>query len=309
MLMADSSPGSFGRTWVERGVVRLRDMWNEPTGNWYSDVEMEERLKPSRFIRDRRLQVLDALPEEWRLILSPWQVNPPGTWYSMQTRDTEPLFLKQVTMPPDGEPRFQQWKQEGMEEKLVVCEGEEFIKFPRGAMKEIRVKEVVDEEGNWKVRLWNQGTPISSLRVDPNQWGWRGRGAKGEMVLLDGFSLQLAYEVQTPDRSPLMAATERWRRVYSEDIEGISKALQRCWEQLAEAPYPKAAALLWVTSLLATPSAVSLLSRGLKIETQCKRCLWAFESTMHIWWDCPALRRIWEWWARQWKEWTGETLV
>ncbi|GBG83414.1 hypothetical protein CBR_g37128 [Chara braunii] len=148
MLMADRAPGSFGRSWVERGVVRLRDMWDDITGTWCSDAVLQEMLKPSKFVRARKQQAIDALPAEWLGILSPLQDNPPGTWYSMQAQDSEQLFLKMVVAPTEGGVKFQQWRHEGRDGNLEVCEdGEELIRFPRGAVKEIRVREVVEREG------------------------------------------------------------------------------------------------------------------------------------------------------------------
>ncbi|GBG66192.1 hypothetical protein CBR_g57071 [Chara braunii] len=49
-----------------------------------------------------------------------------------------------------------------------------------------------------------------------------------------------------------------------------------------------------------------LLSRGMGVELICNRCNWPFESTRHLWWECPTSKRIWGWWKQQWEEMGGE---
>ncbi|GBG83215.1 hypothetical protein CBR_g36829 [Chara braunii] len=263
MLMATSSPGSFGKAWVERGVTRLRDLWNTLTGSWLCEEELEEKLRPTRYIKERKRQVLEAIPEEWHYILDPAQVDPVGTWYETVPDEGGRLFLKSVEISEEDGRKFQQWRAQGLEGVLVHHEEEEtLIKIPRGQIHEIRVRESVDEEGTWKVVLWNHGQSIVDLRADPDQWGWRGRGLKGDTLMLDGFSLKLAYELQKPPKTPLLTATERWQRVYPEETERIHEVLPRCWEQLAIAPNTRAATLLWLESLLATPSAPLCSSDG-----------------------------------------------
>ncbi|GBG63559.1 hypothetical protein CBR_g38626 [Chara braunii] len=78
--------------WVEHGVVRLRDMWNEVTGRWKTSEEMEKKLKPCKYMRQRRDQILDATPEDWLNILSPAKPDPPGTWSFQALANTIQLF-------------------------------------------------------------------------------------------------------------------------------------------------------------------------------------------------------------------------
>ncbi|GBG92669.1 hypothetical protein CBR_g56634 [Chara braunii] len=49
-----------------------------------------------------------------------------------------------------------------------------------------------------------------------------------------------------------------------------------------------------------------LQSRGMGVELICNCCNWPFESTRHLWWECPASKRIRGWWKQQWEEMGGE---
>ncbi|GBG59845.1 hypothetical protein CBR_g66648 [Chara braunii] len=42
LLLADSSPGSFGKAWIRRGVTRIADLWSELLGTWkpFSQVHL-----------------------------------------------------------------------------------------------------------------------------------------------------------------------------------------------------------------------------------------------------------------------------
>ncbi|GBG86684.1 hypothetical protein CBR_g41747 [Chara braunii] len=108
MLMADAKPGSFGRRWMEKGVVRLRDLWDEWRNNWIYTEELEGKLKLGKYSRQRMLQVLEAVPDEWKRIFSPEFVNLPGTWYEMAAQDegSERSFLKTVELSGAGAKDF-----------------------------------------------------------------------------------------------------------------------------------------------------------------------------------------------------------
>ncbi|GBG61495.1 hypothetical protein CBR_g21838 [Chara braunii] len=268
MLMANSEPGSFGKAWVKRGVVRLRDLWNEFTGDWRSGEEMVGILRPGRYIRQRRQLVLDSIPKAWLQILSPAKPNPVGTWYEVE-KERDPLapqlreFVKLEEISEEGRRKFQRWQAQNGETNLSLCKEEEHCSLPGGPLVEIRVRETVSEEGDWKVKLWNVGAPLAVLKADPDQWAWRSRESRGEHVRLDEYTLELGYKVQEPHRTPLMTATQRWTRVLPDDSEKISNALQRCSQQLVESPFPRAATILWLASLLATPSTVEAKGRVL----------------------------------------------
>ncbi|GBG85749.1 hypothetical protein CBR_g40478 [Chara braunii] len=289
-LKANGDSGSFGRAWMERGVVRIRNMWDKFSGCWLNEEVLRGKLFPCKFTKLRKTQILEAIPEEWLLVFSPSYPDPTGTWY-------EQLAAEEAEA---GAPRRFL--------KIVEQSEDKFTIVPIGRLEQVRVRERVEDDGEWRVWIWKAGKPIKQLKADPNQWVWRSRGPHGEHVRLDEFTLNLAQEVLAPLRTPLMTASERWSRILSVDSPRISHALSSCWKQISDAPNPRAAALLWLESLLATPSAVSLNSREILVELQCKRCSWSFESTPHIWWDCPASRRIWDWWAKQWGVWTDHVM-
>ncbi|GBG74737.1 hypothetical protein CBR_g19143 [Chara braunii] len=150
MLMANSTPGSFGKTWIKRGVVRLRDLWNEFTGDWRTSEELESILRPGRNIRQRRSVVLESIPDEWKQILSPAVPNPVGTWYEVK-KEQDPEgpqlrdFVKLVELSEEGGRKFQQWQSEGAGVKPRLCEEEEHCSRPEGTLVEIRVRET----GGW----------------------------------------------------------------------------------------------------------------------------------------------------------------
>ncbi|GBG85933.1 hypothetical protein CBR_g40746 [Chara braunii] len=306
-FMADTATKSFGRSWISKGVVRVRDLWNTVEGRWYSESEMKTTLKNCKGMGDKCQAIISALPLDWVRLLSPEGVNPPGTWYRVQNSTGETSYLKLLELPVNGGRTFQQWKHQQDSASSLQLEEDSKVRVtvPGGPISEVRVIEKVDERGNWTVELWEGGTPISQLRADPKQWAWRGRGVQGNNLSLGEYTLNVGYEVQGKGQTPLMIAIGRWRQLNVAEEEKVGAALKRCWAQLENAPIPRAAAILWLASLLATTSAVWLLSRGLNIDPQCKRCLWSFESTMHIWWDCPASARIWSWWAEHWETISG----
>ncbi|GBG62169.1 hypothetical protein CBR_g29368 [Chara braunii] len=83
----------------------------------------------------------------------------------------------------------------------------------------------------------------------------------------------------------------------------------RLWETLKSLPNGKQVSILWLLSLLVAPSAVWLVSRGMEVDLRCRRCNWPFESTRHLWWECPASKRIWKWWEYHWRTIGGQGVV
>ncbi|GBG82074.1 hypothetical protein CBR_g34354 [Chara braunii] len=197
--MADTSHGSFGRSWVEKGVVRLRDLWLEIEGRWISGRELRSELPGCWGVEDKLQAILNALPEEWSWLLSPEGVNPPGTWYEVQKTAEARRFLKLVELRPEGGRVFQSWRLQINTEDMRLEKEEESSQLsqgttPVGPLTEIRVREVCSDNGEWKVVLWNEGTPVAQLTADPKQWAWRGRGKQGTDLSFADYDLKVGEE-------------------------------------------------------------------------------------------------------------------
>ncbi|GBG84325.1 hypothetical protein CBR_g38296 [Chara braunii] len=71
--------GSFGRSWVERGVLQIEDLWDEPQKGWRSTSDLRRNLGRLWHIETRRDELIQAIPEEWKQHLGDSPST--GRWY------------------------------------------------------------------------------------------------------------------------------------------------------------------------------------------------------------------------------------
>ncbi|GBG79034.1 hypothetical protein CBR_g28748 [Chara braunii] len=99
-LAADRKPGSFGRTWIEKGVVRIRDIWDEFRNDWRVAEELD--MGNLKRVEEKLAEIIEAIPASWKDLLDPGSLDPPGTWYTdKMTRDAT-HFWKLVCYKEEG---------------------------------------------------------------------------------------------------------------------------------------------------------------------------------------------------------------
>ncbi|GBG85514.1 hypothetical protein CBR_g40153 [Chara braunii] len=298
---ADALAGSFGLAWIRKGIVTIGDLWNHLLGSWRRLEDVQEILIPLRNIEPHLQQILEAIPIEWRELLGPEGIDPVGTWYCANGEDADEVW-EMLEILPSGFRRVRRWKCQRTSNELVAS-NEEIIKTwsnpPQARI--VGKGGTVEERKKW---TWVGHSPLRKLCIDPAAWSWATEDVKQPQLPLSDYSVAKGYNMRLKTgnrRSPAQVAISRWQAVISEDLSEAGPSFQALWESLTYLPNGKQVAILWQMSLVVTPSAVWLVSRGMQVELKCPRCNWPFESTRHLWWECPASRRVWKWWKLHWQ--------
>ncbi|GBG65228.1 hypothetical protein CBR_g50019 [Chara braunii] len=97
---------SMGRKWIEKGIVRIKDIWDAFSEDWQSEEEVKARLGQMRQVGGKLEEVIKAIPDEWKRLLAPETVDPPGTWYVQDSQPDRKLW-ELVEIHPDGKRTFQ----------------------------------------------------------------------------------------------------------------------------------------------------------------------------------------------------------
>ncbi|GBG90094.1 hypothetical protein CBR_g50187 [Chara braunii] len=297
---ADDSTGSFGAAWVRKGLVTIGDLWNSLLGTWRTVPELLESLHPLRNVEAHRNQLLEAIPEEWRHLLGPEGVDPVGTWYVSANEGTVEVW-KVLEILSSGFRRVQCWSDHHHSSELRLLEEKVVRSWDNPP--QARVVETGGSSEHRKKWVWVGQTPLRKLCVDPEAWYWHSGEAPRPHLRLSEYSVAMGYKLRlrrSNKPSPTDVAIRRWQAITTEDLSGAGQSFRNLWDTLSKLPNGKQVSILWMMSILVTPSAVWLTSRGLQVELKCPRCSWPFESTRHLWWECPASRRIWKWWEWHW---------
>ncbi|GBG87257.1 hypothetical protein CBR_g45317 [Chara braunii] len=106
---ADGSAGSFGQSWVKRGVVRIEDLWSTLTGRWKPLSELKLVLRSLQQVESHWRSILEAIPREWQLLLGPEGLDPPGTWYVPNPDSNNNTVWKVIEILPSGFRRVEKW--------------------------------------------------------------------------------------------------------------------------------------------------------------------------------------------------------
>ncbi|GBG90295.1 hypothetical protein CBR_g50473 [Chara braunii] len=80
-LSAKKGQGRFGYKWIQRGVATIHDIWDEETNQWKTANELKGKLGQLPEQEERLWNIKEAVPQEWKQLLGPSGVSPPGTWY------------------------------------------------------------------------------------------------------------------------------------------------------------------------------------------------------------------------------------
>ncbi|GBG77854.1 hypothetical protein CBR_g25785 [Chara braunii] len=156
--------------------------------------------------------------------------------------------------------------------------------------------------------LLMDGKPLSDLRIDPMGHSWRLPG--GRRILLSQYTSKLGRQIIAKDPElPDVAARKLNRLIQTQPPLG-PREMRQLWDQLKVLPSQKFAALSWLLSHTAIPCAIWLFEKGMDICTKCLRCGVHEEETLeHLFWSCPASRRLWIWWGNHWARFVGDLLT
>ncbi|GBG60582.1 hypothetical protein CBR_g8604 [Chara braunii] len=294
---ADGSTASFGLAWIRKGVVTVRDLWDSMLGTWRPRADILGKFSPLRNVELHWIQLLKAIPDEWCRILGPDGIDPEGTWYCPESEESEEIW-KLMEVFPSGFRKVHKWQCQ-RHSKELSCISEAVIQIWENPPQ----ARVVDRRRTPRARakwVWVGHVPLQKLRIDPEAWSW----TTSETRSLTEYSVAKSYNLRwkkNTTRTPADVAIKRWQAVFAEDLSEEKLSFHDLWKMLPLLPNGKQASILWQISLMVTPSAVWLTSRGMQVELKCSRCSWPFESTRHLWWECPTSKRIWRWWKHHWQ--------
>ncbi|GBG90589.1 hypothetical protein CBR_g50932 [Chara braunii] len=299
-LAADGSAGSFGQAWVKRGVVRIEDIWCSGLGSWKTLGEVKLALRGLQRVEQHRQQVIAAIPQRWLELLGPEGVDPPGTWYKSGTEGDD-ITWKVLEILPSAFRRVERWRCVDYSNSLSLVDETTVRTWDNPP--QVRVIGGRSESSIVHTQSWVGRAPLRQLPIDPQAWSWSPGVTESPPVRLLEYSTARGYQLAAKVmKTPALIATQRWQAICHEDMSGEAANFERLWKSLTDLPNDKQVSILWLLSLLSTPSAVLLRGRGMEVDLGCSRCRWPFESAHHLWWDCPASKRIWNWWSHHWRE-------
>ncbi|GBG80755.1 hypothetical protein CBR_g31310 [Chara braunii] len=168
---ASTATGNFGRRWVERGVVKLADLWCIEEGDWKTEQQLRTRLGGLQLVQVRSQQIQAAIPPEWKQLLQAPKLLV-GKWYrSEQPVDLTAVYY--VTQQLDEDTwQAQAWtpQQELMGTNELQLLGEVALDG-RQELQQIRVYRFT-KQGVTCCELLLNGLPLRNLRIDPLAWSW-----------------------------------------------------------------------------------------------------------------------------------------
>ncbi|GBG68546.1 hypothetical protein CBR_g3090 [Chara braunii] len=300
-FMANGSVGSFGLAWIRNGIATISDLWDPLLGSWKPLAELQAVLKPLRNIEAHLEQLVSAIPEDWCTLLGPEGIDPVGTWYCAEEEEAGVVW-KLLEIMPSGFRKVQRWKCLDYSNVLSPANELQISTWkPPPQARLIGQGGTPDARKSW---VWIGRTPLKRLCIDPGAWSWSTNDGRHPQLPLAEYSVSKGYSLRLSarrTRSPAQVAVSRWQAVISVDLSGAGPRFLALWDSLIPLPNGKQASILWQLSLLVTPSAVWLIGRGMQVDLKCPRCSWPFESTRHLWWECPASQRIWKWWKHHWE--------
>ncbi|GBG69152.1 hypothetical protein CBR_g3852 [Chara braunii] len=303
---ATAAPGAFSRRWTERSVTRIEDLWDEGEKCWRSVGDLKLKLRGLPHIAARRQQLISAIPKHWQELLA-IEAPTEGEWYLHQVEGNSPSIVRIMDQLDDETWEAQEWSREDTytQPPGLRLEGTIAIRTPVN-LQSIRIHTCI--KGGVTVHdLIADGTPLRRLRVDPQGCYWE--PTAGSRLFLHQFSTKLGRTLFTEDaRFPATVAYCLNRQQLLER-QITEQELRMLWDQLPALPSQKLSGLLWLLSHAAVPTSVCLFERGMDIDTLCKRCDSKEEETLvHLFWACPASKRLWQWWERHWLQFVGDLL-
>ncbi|GBG86884.1 hypothetical protein CBR_g42168 [Chara braunii] len=165
---ADGSTGSFGQTWVKRGIVRISDLWSKLLGSWKTLEDIKQPLRGLQRVEDNWRNLIQGIPQERRLLLGPEGVDPEDTWYVPDHVEEPNVLWKVREILPSGFRRIERWRCEGPANVLILVEQDTVFSWNNPA--QARVLEVRGKRPSALTLTWVGRLPINQLCVDPSAW-------------------------------------------------------------------------------------------------------------------------------------------
>ncbi|GBG74199.1 hypothetical protein CBR_g17911 [Chara braunii] len=283
-----SGAGNFGKKWIEKGVSRIKDLWDEGQRRWTSEVNLPRVLGRLREVGTRLGELLEAIPADWKAVLTKQDTKERGGWYKVEQQRANPTQVL----------RLEEKMEEGVW-KVTLWEP------LRGNMNGAKLRRISEETMNADqslvaVRVCLQpglrrgleyvliqgGAAILDLRLDPARYSWQYTGQNSK-TLVD-YDTKLGRRIQKPPEVSTIHICERLARTFNLQQIPSATEMKILWASLPYLPSLKLAGLLWLMSHSAVPSAKWLGDKGMDVQRQCLRCGNSQEeSTFHLIWDCP----------------------
>ncbi|GBG70457.1 hypothetical protein CBR_g6585 [Chara braunii] len=305
-FVASATAGNFGRRWVERGVATLADLWNDEEEEWKTEQQLKQQLGRLQCIQDRTMRIQAAVPAEWLQLLKGPKLTT-GRWYSSNQQAGQ-ITAYHVTQQLDENTwQAQAW----IPQPDPSCSNElqlqgEVALYVGQDLQQIRVHQYT-KKGVTHSHLLLKGVPLKYLRLDHLAWSWKTQS--DTRIYLHQYTSSFGRrQLLKANALPTVAAAALSRHTTSSQPV-TSRELRKLWDQLPDLPSQKMAGVLWLLSHSAIPCAEWLYERGLELETKCRRCGRLHEETLvRLFWECPASKRVWQWWERHWHRFVGTLL-
>ncbi|GBG91523.1 hypothetical protein CBR_g52557 [Chara braunii] len=166
------SPTTFWRKWIERGVSRVQDLWDDHRKDWRTERELRQVLGRMQNVGGRRDAITEAISIEWREILSRKHPKRKEAWYKEEGIGAPSMeYLRLEELTEQGIWTATRWeveKPDAGEGKLrqIDTEGNAGID-PLQSLTEVRVCSKPQSTHGRNFILIQGGAAISELRLDP----------------------------------------------------------------------------------------------------------------------------------------------
>ncbi|GBG72542.1 hypothetical protein CBR_g12113 [Chara braunii] len=212
-FLLERKPGAFGLSWAQKGISLVGDLWDAGTNQWKPDAHLREVLRQLPLKEERAQKLRAAIPDEWKCLLGPEGIDPPGTWYKWDNGEEE-WYCRLESWFEDGSGRcwLETYKRVKAFSPTLQRVGMHF-QYGLRNLTEVRVRLQEPEERGLPMvlQLVANGTPLKDLRIDAATWGWR---INEELATgLENLSAKLISKKNGDSLSNTEIVQHRWSRV------------------------------------------------------------------------------------------------
>ncbi|GBG81473.1 hypothetical protein CBR_g32463 [Chara braunii] len=174
-----------------RGVATIGNSWDELRNCWCTPEYLKEKLGCLPSQAERLELLIQAVPKEWKQLLGPAAVNPPGTWFRGTRGEEKDKFYSSSNWDAEqnGKCSLEVFTRANASSTILGLAGTVTRRGLSG-LQEVRIR--TDTRLGRQRRTIHSivagGVPIRELRIDPKMWGWE----IGEEVVKDLSKLNLA---------------------------------------------------------------------------------------------------------------------
>ncbi|GBG90556.1 hypothetical protein CBR_g50899 [Chara braunii] len=194
-LKADGSSGSFGRSWVEHGILQLKDLWDYEISDWLPMEKVKRLLPRLRGVEQNYSKIKQAVPPHWvnalkddrELNAGCWVEDPCNTgrlWKIIGPDLRSGMKVQIWGVRPASHNRSLVWKEDGMIGSTMglqeVRVHEQFTK--KGTACQLENRDTDSDVGNHGRKRSNreEGKTTVGGRMDRmNNGGFNGNGNGG----------------------------------------------------------------------------------------------------------------------------------